>query len=101
MIRRCLRFLPGLSQLSAIRMWTGLRPYTADLLPIIGAVERVKGLYVAAGHEGIGITEGPITGKLISQIITGQVPEVALEPFRLERFGMEKEFPQDRLNDRK
>jgi D-hydroxyproline dehydrogenase subunit beta len=85
-IRRCLRFLPRLANLTAVRMWAGLRPYTPDLLPIIGPVSNVAGLYVAAGHEGIGITEGPITGLLISQMITGQPVEVPVEALSPDRF---------------
>jgi glycine/D-amino acid oxidase-like deaminating enzyme len=67
-------------------MWAGLRPYTPDLLPVIGPVSRAAGLYVAAGHEGIGITEGPITGLLISQMITGQPVEVPVEALSPDRF---------------
>jgi glycine/D-amino acid oxidase-like deaminating enzyme len=71
-LARCLRIMPALSQVQAIRMWSGLRPYTPDLLPIIGSSRRIGGLFFATGHEGIGITEAPITGKLISQMITGE-----------------------------
>ncbi len=77
-VARCLRFLPALSGVLAIRMWSGLRPYTPDLLPVIGPVRQVEGLYIAAGHEGIGITEAPITGKLISQMIMGEQVEEPL-----------------------
>jgi sarcosine oxidase subunit beta len=86
MLTRCLRFFPVLAELSAIRTWAGFRPYTPDLLPIISAVETISGMYIAAGHEGIGITEGPITGKLISQLVTGQVPAIPLEEVSFSRF---------------
>jgi glycine/D-amino acid oxidase-like deaminating enzyme len=85
-IRRCVRFFPALSGVSAVRMWAGLRPYTPDLLPVIGPLPVVSNVYIAAGHEGIGITEGPITGKLISQMIIGETPDLAVERFSPDRF---------------
>jgi D-hydroxyproline dehydrogenase subunit beta len=84
---RCLRFLPALGAVSAIRMWSGLRPYTPDLLPVIGPLSAAPGLYFAAGHEGIGITEGPITGLLISQLLTGEKTELALDRLSPDRFS--------------
>lgn len=86
MMKRNLRFFPALTKVTAIRTWAGFRPYTPDLLPIISAAEEAPGLYIAAGHEGIGITEAPITGKLISQIITKQTPDLPLGVLSLSRF---------------
>jgi len=86
MLQRCLRFFPALAEISAIRTWAGFRPYTPDLLPIISPVDQVAGLYIAAGHEGIGITEGPVTGKVISQLITGQPTDVPLDELQFSRF---------------
>lgn len=85
-LARCARFVPAVRKLQAIRMWSGLRPYTPDLLPLIGASAAAPGVYFAAGHEGIGITEAPITGLLISQVILGQEPDLPLEPFSPDRF---------------
>ncbi len=87
MLSRCIRFFPALANINALRIWTGFRPYTPDLLPIISPVESISGLYIAAGHEGIGITEGPITGKLISQMITGQEPEIKIDKLSFSRFA--------------
>ncbi|GAB4480870.1 MAG: FAD-dependent oxidoreductase [Anaerolineales bacterium] len=86
MMKRNLRFFPDLKRVTALRMWAGFRPYTPDLLPIISEVEQVPGLYIAAGHEGIGITEAPITGKLITQIILKQTPNVPIGPLSYSRF---------------
>jgi len=86
MLQRCLRFFPALAEISAIRTWAGFLPYTPDLLPIISPVDQVAGLYIAAGHEGIGITEGPVTGKVISQLITGQPTDVPLDELQFSRF---------------
>lgn len=87
MIARSLRFLPALAHIHAIRIYAGLRPYTPDLLPIIDEADGVSGFYIAAGHEGEGITMGPITGKLISQMITGQELELPVEELSLSRFA--------------
>jgi sarcosine oxidase subunit beta len=86
MIQRNLRFFPALRNITAIRTWSGFRPYTPDLLPIISACDEVQGLYFACGHDGIGITEGPATGKLISQLISGQTTDISLERFSFARF---------------
>jgi sarcosine oxidase subunit beta len=86
MLQRCLRFLPALADILVIRAWTGFRPYTPDLLPIISPVEQIVGLYIAAGHEGIGITEAPVTGKLVSQMITGQPLDLPVSELSFSRF---------------
>ncbi len=86
MVSRCVQLYPVLAGVHAIRTWTGLRPYTPDLLPIIGPVDPVEGFYLATGHEGLGITMGPITGKLIAQLITGQKPDLPVEELALARF---------------
>jgi len=87
MMKRNLRFFPDLANVTAIRTWAGFRPYTPDLLPIISAVDTIEGLYIAAGHEGIGITEAPITGKLISQLITKETTDIPLGNLSFSRFN--------------
>jgi D-hydroxyproline dehydrogenase subunit beta len=84
--QRCLRFLPILADILVIRAWTGFRPYTPDMLPIISPVEGISGLYIAAGHEGIGITEAPVTGKLVSQLVTGQPLDLSIQELSFSRF---------------
>jgi sarcosine oxidase subunit beta len=85
--RRARQLIPSLGSLDVIRSFAGLRPYTPDGLPILGKVEQVEGLIMAAGHEGDGIALSPITGELISQLITGEEPSVSMEPFRHSRFA--------------
>jgi D-amino-acid dehydrogenase len=67
--------------------WAGLRPYPSDGLPVIGPVPEREGLYVATGHGRMGITLGPITGKLMAQVILEGASPRELEPFRIERFS--------------
>ncbi len=81
MLDRALDFMPGLALTSAIRSWTGFRPATPDTLPLIGAWEEVPGLWIAAGHEGLGITTSLGTGQLIADLIVGQQPAIDPAPF--------------------
>lgn len=81
-----LQVLPKLKDLHVIRAFAGLRPYTPDGLPILGAVEGLEGFIMAAGHEGDGITLSPVTGEIIAKVITrGEIP-FPMDHFRLERF---------------
>lgn len=84
--KRCIRFFPVLAGLHTIRSWAGLRPYSPDMLPIISS-SPIEGFYVASGHEGVGITMGPITGKLITQLITKQQPDLPVDQLSVERFA--------------
>ena len=67
--------------------WAGLRPYPSDGLPVIGAVPGREGLFVATGHGRMGITLGPVTGKLLAEVILEGAAPRELEPFRIERFA--------------
>jgi sarcosine oxidase subunit beta len=72
-----LHVAPAMSGVSIIRSFAGLRPHTPDGLPLLGPVDGVEGLVLAAGHEGDGITLAPITGQLIADYVcSGQVPPV-------------------------
>jgi glycine/D-amino acid oxidase-like deaminating enzyme len=81
MLRRAAHFMPGLRYLSATRVWTGARPTSADKLPMIGPDPGASGVWVAAGHEGLGITTSLATGKLIADMITGSTPAIDVAPF--------------------
>lgn len=81
---------PVFKDISIIRSFAGLRPYTEDGLPILGKVESIGGLIIAAGHEGDGIALSPITGKLITELIVDNNTSMSLEPFRLSRFKKEQ-----------
>ena len=66
--------------------WTGLRPYPADGLPIIGRMPGNERVFLATGHGRMGITLAPITGKLIADVILDRASPPELEPFSVERF---------------
>lgn len=79
--------VPGLKKLNIIRTMGGLRPYTPDSRPLIGYVEGVPGFFMAAGHEGDGISLAPATGKLVSDLIVDGTTDVpAAEAFDPNRF---------------
>ena len=81
MLDRAVAFLPGLAGLSAIRTWTGFRPATPDKLPLIGRWNGVDGLWVAAGHEGLGITTSLGTARLLADLVAGRSPGIDPRPF--------------------
>jgi len=78
MLQRARDFMPALANASILRTWTGFRPATTDKLPLIGAWERVPGLWIATGHEGLGIASALGTAQLIADMIAGRPP--ALDP---------------------
>ena len=84
--RASARYLNHIADAKLIEIWRGFRPCTPDDLPIIGRAKRYNNLIVATGHATLGMSLGPITGRLVSQLIVGEKPDVDLEPLRLERF---------------
>jgi D-amino-acid dehydrogenase len=68
-------------------LWIGRRPCLPDMLPIIGAAPRHKGLWFDFGHQHLGLTFGPVTGLLLAQIMAGETPFTDPRPYRAERFG--------------
>jgi len=88
MLARCARYLPGLTQLNGLRAWTGFRAATPDGLPLIGnAGPGAPGVWIAAGHEGLGVTTSLATAKLLAAQILGTEPAIDSHPYRPERFG--------------
>jgi D-amino-acid dehydrogenase len=66
--------------------WMGRRPCTSDMMPIIGPAKKHAGLWFAFGHAHHGLTLGPITGRLIAEMMTGEETLVDPRPFSVERF---------------
>ena len=67
--------------------WLGMRPCTPDMRPVIGPAPRHRGLWFAFGHNHHGLTLGPVTGRLLAEMMTGDKPFCDVRPFRAERFG--------------
>ncbi len=85
-VRATRSYMPGLEPTPTIEIWRGLRPLTPDDLPIIGRPRGTTGLILATGHGMSGISQGPMTGELIAQLITGEKPSLDLAPFSPDRF---------------
>lgn len=85
MLRRAIDFLPGLSGINIIRTWTGIRAATPDGLPLIGRHPTHPALWLAVGHEGLGVTTAPATAALLTALIQGAVPPLAAAPYAPSR----------------
>ncbi len=85
MLARATTFLPAIAEVRALRSWVGFRPATADKLPLIGPWPDLPGVWIAAGHEGLGITMAPGTADLIADGILGTTPPLDPTPFRPDR----------------
>ncbi len=88
MLKRAQEYIPCLMQLSCVRTWNGFRAATPDKLPLIGPWPSDKTLFLAAGHEGLGITSSLGTAKLLADHITGTKPEIPIEPYLPSRAAM-------------
>lgn len=89
MLDRAIEYLPGLGKLSSLRTWTGFRAATPDKLPLIGPHVEHKRLYLATGHEGLGITTSLGTAKLLlAQIMNREMP-IPVAPYLPARVAQE------------
>ncbi|WP_206613488.1 NAD(P)/FAD-dependent oxidoreductase [Parahaliea mediterranea] len=84
-LRTALAVAPGIESLRVLRSWTGTTGITPDQLPLIGAVSRAPGYYVAAG--GSGFTYGPTYARLLSELITRGEASHSLAPYSPDRFA--------------
>ena len=73
--------------LETIEIWCGLRPCTPDGVPFLGRAPGFENVIVAAGHAMIGISLGPVTGKLVAELISDEIPSVDLSLLEVDRFG--------------
>ncbi|MGN6665620.1 MAG: NAD(P)/FAD-dependent oxidoreductase [Trinickia sp.] len=76
----------GLGQRLDAEPWLGLRPCTPDMRPVIGPAPRHRGLWFAFGHAHHGLTLGPVTGRLLAEMMTGATPFTDPRPYRPARF---------------
>ena len=68
-------------------VWSGLRPCSPDGLPYIGGLNHLKNVTMATGHGMMGLSLGPATGKLVSEIIEKQKPSIDIDGLSACRFG--------------
>ncbi len=88
MLDRALHFMPALADVSIVRTWTGFRPATTDKLPLIGPWGSTTGLWIAAGHEGLGITSSLGTARLLADLVAGRTPPIDATPYSPARLAV-------------
>ena len=81
MIARALQYLPDLALLQCIRVWTGFRAATPDGLPLIGPHPERPGVWLATGHEGLGITTALGTARLLAAQMLGHASPLPYAPY--------------------
>jgi glycine/D-amino acid oxidase-like deaminating enzyme len=86
MLRRAVEYMPGIADLSAIRGWTGFRAATPGKLPFIGLCPGYRKLYLATGHEGLGISTSLATGRLLADLILGRESAIDREPYACQQW---------------
>ncbi|AGG75708.1 NAD(P)/FAD-dependent oxidoreductase [Sinorhizobium meliloti] len=70
--------------------WSGHRPTTPDSLPVIGRSGPSSNIIYAFGHGHLGLTQGPTTGKIVSDLLLGRKPLIDIAPFSVARFSLKK-----------
>jgi D-amino-acid dehydrogenase len=82
------RYYPDIrpADFEGVRPWRGLRPCTPDGLPYLGRAARYSNLVIAAGHAMMGVSLGPITGRLVAGVLEGDAPEFDLSLLSPERY---------------
>jgi len=84
--RQARKLFPGLTGRELSR-WMGLRPTLPDYLPVIGRSPRQRNLYLALGHQHIGLTTATMTARLIGDLVAGRPPAIDIAAFAADRFG--------------
>jgi D-amino-acid dehydrogenase len=85
-LSEALRVAPGLADWEIHEMRVGLRPLSADGLPVLGPTPGIDGVYLATGHGPTGLQLGPYSGKVTADLMLGRQPDIDLTPFGASRF---------------
>lgn len=94
MLARAFDYLPGLRELQAIRCWSGFRPSTPDQLPLLGRAPGRDNVWLATGHEGLGITTALASAELLAAMLQGDVPSLDPRPYDPARFAVAAQRPR-------
>jgi glycine/D-amino acid oxidase-like deaminating enzyme len=87
MLRRAFEFVPALAQSKALRTWTGFRAATPDNRPYVGPWPEDPGLWIAMGHEGLGLTTAPGVAGLLADMIANRTPAIDPVPYLPSRIA--------------
>lgn len=85
LLKHASHYLEGL-KIEGVSEWMGPRPMMADSMPVISVSPRHENVFYAFGHGHYGLTQGPTTGRLIAEMVTGHEPSTDLTAFRFDRF---------------
>ena len=91
------KLFPFLKGIQLETSWAGYIDAVPDMIPIIEAVKRPQGFYIATGFSGHGFGMGPVAGKIMSELIVDGTSSLPIEPFRLSRFKEQKVEPHNVL----
>ena len=86
MLKHAASYAPGLAQLNGIRAWAGFRAATPDGMPLIGQHPAQPGLWLAVGHEGLGVTAAPATADLLAALMGGETEPIPAAAYLPERY---------------
>ncbi len=87
MLTKASRLLPGLRTQGGTQ-WMGYRPSLPDSLPVIGHAAASQRVVYAFGHGHLGLTQSAATGKVVSELLMGKKPSIAMEPYSPNRFRL-------------
>lgn len=79
-------FFPRLKEASHKNDRIGIRAYTSDFCPFIGEIPDLNGVYAVSGLGSSGLTTGPLLGKMLSQLVTNQTPDLSVSDYPIERY---------------
>ena len=85
LLKQAAHYLDGLKTEGATE-WMGQRPAMPDSLPVISSSPGHPNVYYAFGHGHYGLTQGPTTGRIIADMVTGDEPPIDISAFRFDRF---------------
>lgn len=87
-IKSALRYYPDFTpeDFSGIQPWVGLRPLSPDGLPFLGRFKRYTNLSIGAGHAMLGLSLGPITGKLLAEVLSDERPSFDITQLDPDRY---------------
>lgn len=91
-LRSAIALLPCLAQMNIIRTWTGMRPATPDGRPLIGRHPALSNVWLACGHEGLGVTTAFGTAALLAAQMTGRAALIDPAPYQPARFAALREL---------
>jgi D-amino-acid dehydrogenase len=92
-VRGIIKSVPGYypdfsaEDFAGVQPWSGLRPCSPDGLPYLGRTSRYANFSVAAGHAMMGLSLGPITGKLMAELLSGETPSIGINALSPDRYG--------------